>query len=227
MKPFIVLNFKAYKESTGKRAVELCKVAKLVSKKTGTRIICCPQSVDLRECTRTGVEVFAQTAEGFEAGAHTGSLIPFAIKDAGATGIMLNHAERKIKKEELISIINIARKLSLELIICAANARELKMAANLNPDYIAIEPPELIGTGISVSVAKPQVVIRAIKQVKSIADIPVLCGAGISTAKDVKRAIELGTSGVLLSSAFVMSSRPKNLLLEMALACMPSIASGK
>lgn len=214
MKPFIVLNLKAYEESTGKKAIELCKIAKEVSKETGVRIIACPQSVNLRECAKTGCEIFSQTADGFEAGAHTGSLLPSSIRDAGAKGIMINHAERKLNKGDIESIVKIARSLSLQTLICSANPKETEMAAKIKPDYIAVEPPELIGTGISVSTAKPEIVSGTVKQVKAIANIPVLCGAGISTGKDVKKAIELGACGVLLASAYVKAKEPKKLLKE-------------
>jgi triosephosphate isomerase len=220
MKPIIVLNLKTYSESTGKEAVKLCEIARDVSKETGVRIICCSQALDLRECAKTGCEIFSQGAEAFEFGAHTGATLPASLKDAGARGIMLNHAERKMKKEEIEKAVKIARKLKLETLICSANKQETEMAARIAPDYIAVEPPELIGTGISVSTAKPEVVSGAVKQVKAIADIPVLCGAGISNAQDVKKAIQLGTVGVLLASAYVKSKEPKKLLEEMAKACL-------
>lgn len=219
MKPLIVLNLKTYSESTGKGAVKLCEIAKEVSRETGVRIVCCPQTVDLRDCAKTGCEIFSQGAEAFEFGAHTGANLPQALKDAGAKGIMLNHAERKMKKEEIEKAVEIARKLKLETLICSANPSETDMAARIAPNYIAVEPPELIGTGISVSSAKPEVITGTIKQVKTIANIPVLCGAGISKAEDVKKAIQLGTVGVLLASAFVKAKEPKKLLKEMAKAC--------
>ncbi len=219
MKPFIVLNLKAYEESTGKKAVELCKIAKSVADETRVRIIACPQSVDLRECAKTGVEVFSQGADGFEAGAHTGSLLPFALKDAGAKGIMINHAERKVSEAQIKGVIGLAGKIGMEVLVCAANEKEIETAANLKPNYIAVEPPELIGTGISVSTAKPEIVSGALKQVNAIANIPVLCGAGISNGKDVKKAIELGACGVLLASAYVNAKDPKKLLKEMAQNC--------
>ena len=219
MKPFIVLNLKTYAESTGERAVELCRVAREVSKETDVRIVVCPQAVDMRACAETGAEVFSQGADAFEPGAHTGSLLPFAVRDSGAKGIMINHAERKVSEVQIKEVIEIARKIGMEILVCAANDRELEMAAKLKPDYIAIEPPELIGGGISVSTAKPQIVSGAVKKVSGIdAKILVLCGAGVSNALDVKKAIELGANGVLLASAYAKSKEPRELLLGMAKA---------
>ncbi|RLG06224.1 MAG: triose-phosphate isomerase, partial [Thaumarchaeota archaeon] len=89
------------------------------------------------------------------------------------------------------------------------------------PEILAIEPPELIGTGIPVSKAKPEVVTGAVEAVKRINPrVHVLCGAGISTGDDVAKAIELGTEGVLLASAYVKAKDPKKLLSGMAEAAL-------
>lgn len=71
---------------------------------------------------------------------------------------------------------------------------------------MAIEPPELIGSGIPVSKASPEVVTGA---VKAAAGVKVLCGAGISKGEDVKAAIELGTHGVLLASGVTKAADPE------------------
>jgi len=76
----------------------------------------------------------------------------------------------------------------------------------------------LIGKGIAVSTANPAIIAGTVNEVKSIADIPVLCGAGISTPSDVKKAIELGADGVLLASAFVNSPDPVAFAKEIAAA---------
>ncbi|MEM4152283.1 MAG: triose-phosphate isomerase, partial [Nitrososphaerota archaeon] len=74
-------------------------------------------------------------------------------------------------------------------------------------------------TGIPVSKAKPEVVTETVKLVRRInSDLILLCGAGISTADDVARAIELGTEGVLLASAYVKAKDPYALLTSMAKA---------
>jgi len=46
--------------------------------------------------------------------------------------------------------------------------------------------------------------------------VEVLCGAGVKTGKDVARAIELGTSGVLLASGVVLAKDPAKALLDLA-----------
>jgi len=55
-----------------------------------------------------------------------------------------------------------------------------------------------------------------VEAVAKVNKTPVLCGAGVSNASDVKKAVELGAKGVLLASAYVKAKDPKALLLSMA-----------
>ncbi|MEM4343444.1 MAG: triose-phosphate isomerase, partial [Candidatus Caldarchaeum sp.] len=93
--------------------------------------------------------------------------------------------------------------------------------AALEPEALAVEPPELIGTGVSVSTARPEVVSGAVVKVKKVSmRVHVLCGAGVSSEDDVRKALELGAEGVLLSSAYVKSRDPEKLLREMCRAML-------
>lgn len=216
MKPIIALNLKVYKESLGNAGIRLCEISSEVSLLTGVRIIVCPQYVDLAAACKVSTDVFAQHVDAVEPGAHTGTVIPEAIKEIGCKGSLLNHAERKIPHENVKWLVEKFKTLGLESMVCAKDAKEAAALAVLKPNYIAVEPPELIGSGVSVSTARPEVVRETIEAVKKVGDVPVLCGAGVSNASDVKRAIELGSEGVLLASAYVKAKDPKALLLEMA-----------
>lgn len=216
----IVLNLKTYRESMGKSGVELCRIAERVSRKTGVKIIVCPATPDLQKAVESvSISVFAQHVDAVEPGANTGRVLCEAVKEIGCRGTLINHSERKITLNEIDFLIKKCMSLGLESLVCTASARESAAVAALEPSYIAVEPPELIGSGISVSTAKPEVVTDTIKAVKKIADVPVLCGAGVSNATDVKKALELGSDGVLLASAYVKAKEPEKLLLEMAGAC--------
>jgi len=73
--------------------------------------------------------------------------------------------------------------------------------AELNPTFIAVEPPELIGGDISVTTADPAIVSDTVAAVKAVnPSVRVLCGAGVKNGKDVAKALELGAEGVLLAS---------------------------
>ncbi|MFH0972244.1 MAG: triose-phosphate isomerase, partial [Candidatus Micrarchaeota archaeon] len=98
----------------------------------------------------------------------------------------------------------------------ADDLHEAVAIAKLHPPCIAVEPPELIGSGISVSSANPGIVTDSVREIKKIdPKIIVLVGAGVSNAADVRKSIELGAEGVLLASAFVKSKDPEELLEEM------------
>jgi triosephosphate isomerase len=89
--------------------------------------------------------------------------------------------------------------------------------ASLKPDVIAIEPPELIGTGIPVSKAQPEVVTGTAKLVREVnKKVVILCGAGISRGEDVAAALKLGTQGVLVASGIVKAKDPYTVTREFA-----------
>ncbi len=214
---FCVLNFKAYPNSVGKRALALAETADAVAGETGANIIVCPQAVDLRTIARAvKIPVFAQHIDASKPGAFTGSMTAEAAKDAGAIGTLINHSERKLTLEAVRATVARCKEVGITSICCAATVDEARKIAAVEPNFIAIEPPELIGSGISVSTANPEIVRGSVAAVRKVAEVPVLCGAGISNGGDVKKAMELGARGVLLASAFVNAKDPNALLLEMA-----------
>jgi len=216
MKPIIALNLKVYTESLGTKGAELCRHAAEVSLLTGVRIIVAPQTVDLREACQICGDVFAQHVDVNEPGAFTGTTTVEAIKAAGCKGSLVNHSEHRMPEELIAKTIARLKETGLESMLCTKDAKESARLAKYEPTYIAVEPPELIGSGISVSTARPEVVSGTVEAVAKVNETPVLCGAGVSNANDVKKAIELGAQGVLLASAYVKAADPKKLLLQMA-----------
>ncbi len=218
----LAINLKAYKEAIGRRALEIAKAAEKVMEETKVEIVIAPQYTDIRLLAEnTKVKIFAQHIDPVEPGAHTGWVLPEAIKDAGAIGVILNHSERQMKVSELEKAINIAKELGLITIVCASDPIVARSISVLDPDYIAVEPPELIGTGVSVSEAKPEVVKSSVESVKDCNPrVKVLVGAGISTKEDVKKALELGAEGILLASAVAKAKDPYTKIKELALGFM-------
>lgn len=212
----VVLNFKAYKEATGESAVKLARIAKEVSQEANVRIIVAPQAPDICK-TSPIIETFAQHIDPFEPGAQTGYMLAEAVLSAGAVGSILNHAEHKMPLQDIEKTIKKLHSLGMKSLVCAKDTEEAKQVAVFNPDYIAVEPPELIGSGVSVSTAKPEVVKDTVAAIKNInKKIIILCGAGVSNGADGKKAKKLGVEGVLLASAFVKAVDPKTLLLDIA-----------
>ncbi len=216
--PAIIVNFKCYLEATGERAVELARKAEKVSSEYGVTISVAPQFTSLAAIAKAvSVPVLAQHIDPIKPGSHTGHILPEAVKDAGAIGTLLNHSERRIPLEAIRDAIARAREADLLTVVCADTPENCGKVAELGPDLVAIEPPELIGTGIPVSKAKPEVVTESLKAVAKVnPNIPVLCGAGITTGSDVEAALKLGTRGVLLASGVVKAEKPERVLAEMA-----------
>jgi len=215
--PVIVLNFKVYPEVLGKRGWNLAKVCAKVAEDTGASIVIAPPLSDLAHIARlVHIPVFGQHADPAEAGAHTGWLPPEALLEAGAAGTLLNHSERKIPHKNVAALIPRCEKLGLEVIACADDLREAEALARLAPDYVAIEPPELIGGEVSVTTANPEIVAGAVQRIHAVSSsVSVLCGAGVKDRKDVRKALELGTVGVLLASGVVKAKDPEKALRDL------------
>jgi triosephosphate isomerase len=151
-------------------------------------------------------------------GSCTGHVTPESVAGCGAMGTLLNHSENRLKLADIDALVQRAKTLELETIVCTNNIAVTKACAELAPTYVAIEPPELIGGDISVTTADPDIVKKSVAEVKKIdANVGVLCGAGVKTGDDVKAALQLGTVGVLLASGVTKAADPKKALLDLAM----------
>jgi triosephosphate isomerase len=216
--PIIIVNFKTYLESTGQKAVELAKNAEKVSKETGVCIIVAPQFCDIERIAKAvEIPVFSQHIDPIKPGNSTGHILAEAIKEAGAVGTLINHAERQLKLSEIEVIISLTREKDLISCVCANNPNTSAAVAAMRPNIVSFEPPELIGTGIPVSKAQPEVVNNTVKLVRKISpDVTILCGAGISQSEDVSVALKLGTQGVLVASGIVKAKDQYSILRAFA-----------
>lgn len=216
--PVIIVNFKTYLESTGKRAVELAKKAEKVHRETGIYVGVAPQLADLSAVAKAvEIPVFAQHIDPIKPGGYTGHVLAEAVKEAGAIGTLINHSERRLKLSDIDEIVKLAREKGLMSVVCANNPSTSVAVSSLNPDLVAIEPPELIGTGIPVSKAQPEIVSGTVQLVREVnKKITILCGAGISHGEDVSAALKLGTEGVLVASGIVKAKDPYAIILEFA-----------
>jgi triosephosphate isomerase len=216
--PMIIINFKTYKEATGKNALELAKVAEKVSKMTGINVCVSPQYADLATTARTvGIPVFAQHIDPISFGAHTGHVLPEAVKEAVAVGTLINHSERPLLLKDVEKAVDRAKSVDLVSAVCSDTPKTAAFAALLKPTIVSIEPPDLIGTGIPVSKARPEEVLETISLVKKVDDLVIiLCGAGITTGADAKAALKLGADGVLVASGIVRAKDQEAAIIEMA-----------
>ena len=215
--PILVINFKVYKESSGANAVKLARVAGNVAVETGACIVVCPPHTDLSVVANEAtLHTWAQGADAVEPGGHTAHVTPEAIKGAGATGILINHSEKKLKISEMEYLSRTGKVLGLVTCICTNNVLTSVAAASFSPDFVAIEPPELIGGDISVTTADPAVVSNSVESVKKVnPSVKVLCGAGVKNSRDVRKAIELGSSGILVASGVIKAKDPEDAIRDL------------
>lgn len=215
--PLVVVNYKVYPQATGAAAVELTRALERVAHRVGGSVAVAPGPLELAQvCKATALPVLAQHVDPLAPGAGTGHVTVEAVKAAGAKGSLVNHAEHKVGLEVLQATVDRLRAAGLLSLVCAGNVAASRAAAALRPDMVAVEPPELIGGTVSVTSAEPAIVSGAVRAVKDLApDVRVLCGAGVKTGKDVRRALELGADGVLLASGVAAAKDPEKALLDL------------
>ena len=214
--PFLLINFKTYLEATGKKAVELAVKMEKVGKETGVRVGVAPQFCDIEQvAANVAIPVFAQHIDAITPGAFTGHVLAESVSAAGATGTLINHSERNLKLPEIEKAVQHAREVGLTTVVCAGTARLCAAVALSEPDTVAIEPPDLIGTGRAVSKENPEIITDSVKRIRNVnPTVAILCGAGISTGEDVYAALKLGTNGVLVASGVVKAPKPEEVLMD-------------
>jgi len=215
--PIIAVNFKVYPQVMGAGALRLARICDEVASETGAQMIVAPPMTELsRVAAEVDIPVFAQHADPAKVGSSTGHVPLELIRESGASGVIINHSEHRIGMADIEFLVKKSRYLSLETIVCSNNVPVSAAAAAFNPNYVAIEPPELIGGDLSVTTANPVIVSDSVGEVKRISpDVAVLCGAGVKNGEDVKKAVELGAEGVLLASGVVKAEDPKEVLLDL------------
>ncbi len=211
----VVVNFKTYEQATGAKAVALAKVCDEVARELGANIVVTVQAVDLKAVAdAVGIPVFAQHIDPVRYGSNTGWVLAEAVKEAGAVGTLINHSEHKLPLEEIRKRIERAREIGLTTIVCSGKDSneetidETKAIAALKPDFVAAEPPDLIGGDVSVT-TRPELVTGVVDAVNEVdSGVGVLTGAGVKTGDDVRDALKLGTLGVLLASGVTKAKDP-------------------
>jgi triosephosphate isomerase len=209
----IIVNFKGYSEAMGEKAEELAEKCRKASENTGKEVVVCPQPQDIQRVSETGVETVAQHVSRKDTGSHTGHVMAEGVKRSGATGTMIDHSERRLEPEIIEKTVEKAKELGLKTILCAKTPEEVERYSQFKPDYISIEPPELIGGETAVSTARPEMIRDAVE--KTAEGVETLAGAGIKSREDVEKAKELGCAGILVASGVVKSENPQETLEDL------------
>ncbi len=216
-RPLIVINFKTYIEATGFDALKLAIICDEVAKESNVDIVICAQATDIQKIVEhVSIPVYAQHIDAVSPGSHTGHILPEAVKAAGAKGTLLNHSEFRLRVDILQESIKAAKNAGLKTIVCANDAIVGQAVYSMKPDFVAVEPPELIGGNVSVSSAHPDIITDAVNKVCKLGGKhTILVGAGVKTNKDVVTCLKLGARGVLLASGFTKAKNPKKVLLNL------------
>ena len=210
-----IINCKNYDEISGGKIITLAKISQRISKKYKIPIAIAPPHHLISLITKFDVIVLAQHLDDKKVGSTTGFMIPEIVKRSKINGSLINHSEHRISEKEIRNLIKRLKRLKLKTVLCVKNVNESKKYAKLNPTFIAIEPPELIGTGRAISTERPQLITKAVDGVKSAKNsTKLLCGAGIVSGKDVARAKELGSKGILVASGIVKAKNWEKIIEE-------------
>ena len=210
----ILINFKQYQETFGKKAIELAKIVKEVADKHKLRIVITTSALDaLRVQQETGVEVWLQNVDEFSDGKHTGWISAQQAFELGIKGSLINHFEHQSPRGKVSQIISNKPK-DFEIMCCAKTIGQIeKWIAKSKPDYILYEPPELIGSSTDSVSSRPESIKRA---VMAAGQIPLMVGAGVKNKEDVIVSLKMGAKSVGLASNFVLSNNPRQVLEDIA-----------
>jgi triosephosphate isomerase (TIM) len=215
LKQPLIINFKNYEEVSADKAIKLAEAAREVAEKLRIEIVVAPpQPVLALIANKIQIPVICQHVDNEKIGPSTGFIVPEIAQSYGAIGSLINHSEHRIEMGPIASLVERLRKLGMASIVCAQEPREVVEISTLRPDFIAIEPPELIGSGRAVSTENPAIITKSIEAAGGRSRV--ICGAGITDKDDVAKAMELGAQGILVASGIVKANSWEKKLAELA-----------
>jgi triosephosphate isomerase len=219
-----IINYKNYEEIAGIKAAKLANAADKIAKKYKIKIAIAPPQHLLASMNNYSGPLLAQHVDNARIGNTTGFVIPEILKKSKIDGSLINHSEHRILAKDISELVLRLKKLGMISVVCVKNVPEAAKYAKLNPTYIAIEPPELIGSGKAVSNEKPELITKAVAAIKNAKNnTKLLCGAGIVSGNDVRKAVELGSDGILVASGIIKASNWTKIIDEFAVGIKRTI----
>ena len=216
-----IINCKNYEEIAGDKIIEFVKIAEKISKKYKIKIAVAPPQHLIGLVANSSIPILAQHVDDSKVGSTTGFMIPELLKRSKVSGSLINHSEHRISSDEISKLALKLRELKMISVVCVKDVAEAKKYAKLNPDYIAIEPPELIGSGKAVSKERPELITKSADVVNSAKNkTKLLCGAGIVSGQDVTKALELGSKGILVASGIIKAKNWTKIIEEFSKAML-------
>lgn len=216
-----IINCKNYEEIAGDKIIEFVKIVERIAKKHKIKIAIAPPQHLIGLVSNSSIPILAQHVDNFNVGSTTGYMIPELLKKSKISGSLINHSEHRISEKEIIALVLRLKELKMVSVVCVKDVAEAKKYAKLNPDYIAIEPPELIGSGKAVSKERPELITKSADAVNSANNkTQLLCGAGIISGQDVAKALELGSKGILVASGIIKAKDWTKIIEEFSKAML-------
>ncbi|MCW6167472.1 MAG: triose-phosphate isomerase [Thermoplasmatales archaeon] len=214
--PILIVNLKAYPTALGPGALRIGRALEELGTSADVDVAIAPSAPDLALlATSLRIPVLAQQVDASPPGARTGRTVE-SLRASGVRGSLVNHSECPEPAGKVPAIVSRLSKVGLAAVVCAGDLRTAGQLARSRPQYLAIEPPELIGGDRAVSSARPEIVSGAVERVRRVSRRTlVLCGAGVHDRRDVRRALELGSQGVLVASAVALARRPRRAIVEL------------
>ena len=214
-----IINCKNYEEISGDKIKKFIKIAEQVSKKYKVKIAISPPQHLIGLVANSSIPILAQHIDDSKIGSTTGYIIPELLKKSKVKGSLINHSEHRISSKEIEKLVLRLKELKMISIVCVKDVAEVKKYLKINPDFIAIEPPELIGSGKAISTEKPDLIQKAASIVNDSKNkTKLLCGAGIVSGEDVAKSIELGSKGILVASGIIKAKNWNKIISEFAKA---------
>jgi len=212
-----IINYKNYEEISGDKSARLASIADRIAKKYKVKIAVAPPHHLLSSIQNYSGPILSQHVDNAKMGSTTGFVIPELLKKSNISGSLINHSEHRIPSKDIIELVERLQKLKMITVVCVKDVAEAAKYAKLNPTYIAIEPPELIGSGKAVSTEKPELITKAVQAVGAAKNsTKLLCGAGIVSGQDVRKAMDLGSKGILVASGIVKANNWNRMVEEFA-----------
>lgn len=214
-----IINCKNYEEISGDKIIKFVKIIEEISKKSKVKIAIAPPQHLIGVVANSSIPILAQHVDNEKIGSTTGFVVPELLKKSKVSGSLINHSEHRITEKDIIHLVSKLRELKMLSVVCVKDIAEVKKYSKINPDYIAIEPPELIGSGKAISNERPELITKAVDVIKTEkSKTKLLCGAGIVSGNDVKRALELGSRGILVASGIIKAKNWSKIINEFSKA---------
>ena len=163
----IFLALKTYKQTTGDEVIKILSPVKKVQEETGVSIIACAQATDVYRIKKElDIEVWAQHIDPIDPGKNTGWISPYSIRQAGATGVLINHSEHKIPEEAIIKTVEKAKQYGLKTMLIGHTVEMVEKFNSFDINFISYEKEDLIASTTSMIDQQEEAIKELIKKLK-------------------------------------------------------------